>query len=123
MDFEHFIYNGQLLPEYCDSIGIHIQVVKHFYRKLRRTLKHEKKSNEELLTFILDNLDNLIKRMRYKLWYHNMPLMIWCQINTKYSYDSLVTIISIELEKDPRRTVDDILDEFFANEHRRSIRD
>ena len=122
MDFEHFVYKGYLLPDYCELIGIHLQQIKNIYRNKRRTQKYASKTNDELLTFILDNLDKMIMGFHYKLMYHDMPLMIWCQIHTEYAYDTLVGVITSAQAVDPTRSVDDILDEYIAEEHKSYIR-
>ena len=122
MDFEHFIYKGYLLPDYCELIKISLQQIKNLYRRLRRTKKHSAKTNEELLTYLLDHLNEMKLGVQYKLWYHGIPLMIWCQMHTEYAYDTLVAVITAGQEADPTKSVDDILDEYFAKEHKSYIR-
>lgn len=122
MDFEHFIYKDQLLPDYCKSIDVPLQQVKNIYRRLRRQLQHEKKSNEELLTYIMDHIFEFTVGMKYSLFYHKEPLIIFCQRNPQFSYDSLVGVITYGKKLDPTRSTDDILDEYFAKKNYRFFR-
>ncbi|MBR4830588.1 MAG: hypothetical protein IKZ96_02340 [Bacilli bacterium] len=122
MDFEHFIYKNQLLPVYCDSIGVPLLQVKNIFRRLRRQLQHENKSNEELLTYIMDHIFEFKEGIKYSLFYHNEPLIIFCHRNPQFTYDQLVGIITYGKKLEPLKSTDDILDEYFAKKNYRHFR-
>ena len=122
MDFNNFMYKDKLLPEHCEIIGVPLLQVKNIYRRLRRQLQHEKKTNEELLTYIMDHIFEFKEGIKYSLYYHKEPLIIFCQRNPQFSYDSLVGVVVYGQKLDPTRTVDDILDEYFAKKNYRFFR-
>ena len=105
-------YNGIPLKEYCLNKGIGFNGIMARIYKLKN--KNKELSNEQLVTLALEKSNN--KNFSYLS--EGIALKKYCNANPELNYNSLRTYISREKLKNPKLTIDDLIEIYLNKEHK-----
>ena len=117
MILSEFIYKGKLLPEYCEEVGKDFDYICKIYTRKRRYSSNDIYNTEELLDIIFNNIERYGDYQPQKYYYDGMSLVEYCKQHPEYKYSVVVRYIEKRLKKDPNISVQELLDEYFSQDH------
>ena len=123
MKFINILYKGQKLGDYCRDNSINFNTLRINFWRYRNEKNYREMyssySDEELIDYIIKKMTTKHMSNNIKFFYRGEPLLSYCEKHPEYTYNSIIIAIARARKKDPSRSVDDILDEYFSKKMER----